>query len=99
MGAAFVSLITNSFVACLYFAAEIVFFKKWIINFKTLLLISISGLLMVFFIFLVKVNIMIGIPIIVVFYFLFGYYFHFSIEEKRILLSDFTFSELFKKKF
>jgi O-antigen/teichoic acid export membrane protein len=97
-GAALVSLITNSFVACLYFAAEVVFFKKWIINLKTIFLISISGLLIVFFTFIFKANILIGVSIILSFYFLFGYYFFFSSEEKRILLSDFSFLELFNKK-
>lgn len=98
VGAAVVSLITNLFVAILYFYAAITFFRKWIFNYKTILLIAISALLVGLFLFFVHINFIIGLSIIIAFYFLFGYYYYFSDDEKRILFSDFSLMELFSKK-
>lgn len=96
-GAAIVSLITNLFVALLYIAAEFTLFKKWTLNHNTFVLIFISVLLVALFSFVVKVNFIIGILFIVTFYVVFGYLFYFSNIEKKVLLSNFSFTELLKR--
>lgn len=98
-GAAVVSLITNLFVALLYIAAEFRLFKKWAVNFNTFVLILISILIIALFSIVVDVNFIIGILLIIAIYFVFGYFFYFSKEEKRVLLSDFSFTGIFNKKY
>lgn len=95
-GAAIVSLITNSFVALIYFGASWSLFKDWIFDWKTILLLLLLPLTVFFLKHFVKNSIWEALPILV-FLMVAAGYFYFSQQERKWILTN-NYSLLLQKK-
>jgi O-antigen/teichoic acid export membrane protein len=91
-GAAIVSMITNMFVALVYFAASWVLFKDWIINLKTLLVIMLIPFSTYILNIYNHISVFIFVPLIV-FVAILTYYFYLTKRERNLIFStNFNFS-------
>lgn len=96
IGAAVVSLLTNTFVGISFFYSERKLFKTWTFNTNTYLLIIVSVIIFYLFSKIFSLNMIFGIPIIVISYLIYGL-FYFTKNEKELLKTDVSGLRLWSK--